>query len=194
MGELIRIGALSSDARVRCVVKDKSRAVKSGQKISFHFIFNITGIPKGSHQRACKRVFERISPLLREVHKAKDFSKLSHEHLDKPWIGVDWRTMSGSQGFSVPGSRKNPTDSLPRVVYWLCITRDDQQRTDFPWKDQNHSVSDLGREVFLQVLYHASYTPASADSVSYTPEFLVCDEALVFFPFFCLRPRQGVEP
>ena len=191
VGELIRIGALASDARVRCVVKDKSRAVKSGQKVSFHFIFDIAGIPKGSHQRACARVFERISPMLRDVHKEKNFALLPREHLDKPWIGVDWRTMSGSQGFSVPGSRKSPSDPLPRVAYWLLVTREGVKRTDFSWSDKNQSVVDLDREAFLQVLYHASYTPASAASVSYTQEFLARDEELVFFIFIFICSASG---
>lgn len=192
VSELIRIGALASDARVRCVVKDKSRPLKSGRKVSYHFVFDIAGIPKGSHQRACARVFERISPMLRDVHKNKNFALLPQEHLDKPWIGVDWRTMSGSQGFSVPGSCKNASDPYPSVPYWLYVTKDGQQRTDFPWKDQNHSVSDLGRKAFLQVLYHASYTPPSAGAVSYTAEFLVRDEELVTsFFFLVFAPASG---
>lgn len=45
-GQLARAGALDPAERVRCTVKDKSRAIEGGRKVSFHFIFNIAGCPR----------------------------------------------------------------------------------------------------------------------------------------------------
>ena len=44
--QLERTGSLDSEATVRVTIKDKSRAIEGGQKISYHFIFNIGGNPR----------------------------------------------------------------------------------------------------------------------------------------------------
>lgn len=44
--QLDRVGVLDPTETVRCTVKDKSRAIDGGHKVSFHFIFNIAGCPK----------------------------------------------------------------------------------------------------------------------------------------------------
>lgn len=49
--QLARAGVLDHDAKVRCTVKDKSRPIEDGHKVSFHFIFNIAGCP-----RVCRMV------------------------------------------------------------------------------------------------------------------------------------------
>ena len=44
--QLVNTKSLDPDARVHCTVKDKSRQIERGVKVSFHFAFNITGCPK----------------------------------------------------------------------------------------------------------------------------------------------------
>lgn len=44
--QLVYNNFLPEESRVHCTVKDKSRLLERGTKISFHFAFNITGCPK----------------------------------------------------------------------------------------------------------------------------------------------------
>lgn len=111
-------------------------------------------------------------PKLKKIADAKSLGVLSDEELDQPWIGADWRTMSGSHGFSVPFSRKKAHDPYPAVPYYLTLTKGEAstwqaERKDFPWKDAIHSIKDLGEERCLRIFYHASYTPAAGDCVTY---------------------------
>ena len=46
--QLVNTNSLDPDAMVHCTVKDKSRQIERGMKISFHFAFNIIGCPKVS--------------------------------------------------------------------------------------------------------------------------------------------------
>lgn len=170
--QLVNVKALDPDARVHCTVKDKSRVIERGTKVSFHFSFSITGCPKGSHSVACSRVLAPLLPKLKEIAKAKNLDKLSDADIDMPWIGIDWRTVSGSHGFSVPFSRKKPADPYPSVPYKLVIrcNQDGQwgaDRHDFSWRELEHSMAALGESKCLQIFYHASYTPPAGDSVSY---------------------------
>ena len=43
---LVKVGMLDRSERVRCTVKDKSRPISGGEKISMHFTFNLAGHPK----------------------------------------------------------------------------------------------------------------------------------------------------
>lgn len=44
--QLERTGSLDSGATVRVTIKEKSRAIEGGHKVSFHFIINIAGNPR----------------------------------------------------------------------------------------------------------------------------------------------------
>jgi hypothetical protein len=170
--KLVMNNALDPNATVHCTVKDKSRDIERGTKVSFHFSFNITGCPKGSHSVACSRVLEPLLPKLKLIAKAKSLEKLSDQDIDMPWIGIDWRTVSGSHGFSVPFSRKKPADPYPSVPYKLAIHRGKgdtwvADRQYFSWRDAEHSFAALGEDKCLKIFYHASYTPPAADCVSY---------------------------
>jgi hypothetical protein len=170
--QLVKTKSLDPDAHVHCTVKDKSRKIAQGTKVSFHFAFSITGGPKASHHVACARAIEAVLPFLKEIAKSKSLDRLSDSQIDMPWIGVDWRTMSGSHGFSVPFSRKKQNDPYPSVPYKLVIRRTAQDewgadRQDFSWKSLEHSFAALGETRCLKIFYHASYTPPAADSVSY---------------------------
>jgi hypothetical protein len=170
--KLVKNNALDPNATVHCTVKDKSRDIERGTKVSFHFSFNITGCPKGSHSVACSRVLEPLLPKLKLIAKAKSLEKLSDKDIDMPWIGIDWRTVSGSHGFSVPFSRKKPADPYPSVPYKLAIHRGKgdtwvADRQDFSWRDAEHSFAALGEDKCLKIFYHASYTPPAADCVCY---------------------------
>ena len=129
-------------------------------------------ISQGSHSAACSRVLEPLLEPLKTIAKTKSLDKLSDKQIDQPWIGIDWRTVSGSHGFSVPFSRKKPEDPYPSVPYRLIIHRnaDDMwcaDRKEFSWKDTEHSFAALGETKCLQIFYHASYTPPAADCVTY---------------------------
>lgn len=190
--QLDRVGVLDPLDSVRCTVKDKSRAIEGGHKISFHYIFNIAGCPKvsvclgcprvfrltirsqGSHSYACKLVLSNVLDKLKKIAKEKSFTSLEDKELDQPWIGADWRTMSGSHGFSVPFSKKKQQDPYPTVPYFLTLTKGADskwtgQRTDFTWKDLVHSIQELGEARCLRIFYQASYTPAAGDCVAYLP-------------------------
>ena len=127
---------------------------------------------QGSHRTACIKVFERVLAKLKEAANVKSFAGLTDKELDQPWIGADWRTMSGGHGFSVPFSRKKDGDPYPAVPYYLMLssTRGGEwsaERHDFSWKDDEHSISALGVDKCLRILYQASYTPATGDCVTY---------------------------
>lgn len=133
---------------------------------------------QGSHSYACKLVFDKFLNKLKDVAKAKSFGTLSDEELDQPWIGADWRTMSGSHGFSVPFSRKKEGDPYPGVPYHLTLSKGADsnwagERKDFAWKDAVHSIQALGEARCLRIFYHASYTPAAGDCVAYLPHLRV---------------------
>ena len=134
--------------------------------------------------------------MLKDIAKTKSLDRLSDKQIDKPWIGVDWRTVSGSHGFSVPFSRKKPEDPYPSVPYKLVIYRNGgdawaADRQNFTWKDMEHSMAALGETKCLQIFYHASYTPPAGDCVTYqricsAPPFVqVCRGSL---------PPRGIEP
>jgi hypothetical protein len=111
-------------------------------------------------------------PVLAAAHKIKSFAGLNEEQVRAPWVGVDWRTMSGSQGFSVPFSRKRETDPFPRVGYWLTLGRDSKrrwvgERHEFPWAKEPVDLESLGETRCLKMLYHASYTAPAGDTVAY---------------------------
>lgn len=169
--QLVKTKSLDPDSRVHCTVKDKSRDIERGTKVSFHFSFSITGCAKGSHHVACSRVLTPILAKLKEIAKAKNLDKLSDTDIDMPWIGIDWRTVSGSHGFSVPFSRKKPEDPYPSVPFKLVIHRENNEwvavREDFSWRDLEHSMAALGEKKCLKIFYQASYTPPAGDSVSY---------------------------
>ncbi len=171
--QLVNHNALDQNARVHCTVKDKTREIERGTKVSFHFAFSITGCLKGSHKTACTRVLAPIMPQLKSIAEKKSLDRLSDKEIDEPYIGIDWRTVSGSHGFSVPFSRKKPEDPYPSVPHKLVIYRDEREdkwradRQDFSWKDMEHSFAALGETKCLQIFYHASFTPPAADSVSY---------------------------
>jgi hypothetical protein len=194
--QLVKTNSLDPDAHVHCVVKDKSRDIERGTKVSFHFAFNITGGPKGSHQIACSRVIQPLLTKLKEIAKSKNLNGLSDAEIDLPWIGIDWRTLSGSHGFSVPFSRKKPQDPYPSVPYKMVIhrTTDDEwiaDRKDFSWKDIEHSFATLGERKCLKIFYHASYTPPAADSVSY---LRLCSTPSLIQVCGCFWPSRGIEP
>lgn len=191
--QLVKHEALPPEARVHCTVKDKSREIERGTKVSFHFAFNITGCPKGSHSAACSRVLAPFLAKLKEIAKHKNLDRLSDTEIDMPWIGTDWRTVSGSHGFSVPFSRKKPGDPYPSVPHKLVIRRDQDGKwgadsKEFKWKDMEHSISALGEERCLKIFYHASYTPPAGDCVSYQR---IC--SVPFSAEVSVLPR-GIEP
>ena len=170
--QLTRTGTLDPSATVRCTVKDKTRAIEGGFKVSFHFVFNIAGNPRGSHRVACGRVFDPFLTKLKTIAKEKSFATIPDKEMDQPWLGADWRTMSGSHGFSVPFSRKKDEDPYPAVPYYLILSKQrgggwTGVRHDFPWKDEVHSIASLGVDKCLRIYYHASYTPAVGDCVTY---------------------------
>ena len=55
---LVKVGMLDRSERVRCTVKDKSRPISGGEKISMHFTFNLAGHPKV--RRAARRRARRL--------------------------------------------------------------------------------------------------------------------------------------
>ena len=202
VNQLVKTNSLDPDVHIHCTVKDKSRQIERGTKVSFHFAFNITGGPKGSHQIACSRVIQPWLTKLKEIANSKNLNGLSDAAIDQPWIGIDWRTLSGSHGFSVPFSRKKQQDPYPSVPYKVIIHRtpDDKwiaDRKDFSWKDMEHSFATLGEDKCLKIFYHASYTPPAADSVSYlrlcsTPSLIEVRE--VFWLSRGLEPRHPFSP
>ena len=62
-GQLERVGVLDPECQVRCTMKDKSRAIEGGHKISYHFVFNIAG---GAKVRLVSKT--RIDSLLIPCH------------------------------------------------------------------------------------------------------------------------------
>ena len=127
---------------------------------------------QGAHHTACSLVIKPVLAKLKEIADIKSLDKLSDKQIDQPWIGVDWRTVSGSHGFSVPFSRKKQEDPYPSVPYKLIIYRKADSawvadRQEFSWKDTEHSFAALGETKCLQIFYHASYTPPAADCVTY---------------------------
>jgi len=195
--QLIKNDVLHADTHVHCTVKDKSRDIERGTKVSFHFAFNIAGCPKGSHKTACSRVLSPILPRLKIIAQDKNLDKLSDNEIDQPWIGVDFRTIAGSHGFSVPFSRKKPTDPYPSVAYKLEIYREREDtwkadRHDFSWKDSEHSFAALGESKCLKIFYHSSYTPPAGDCVSYHRLYSAPLQDPVS-DIFCWLSR-GIEP
>ena len=126
--EMMRRGILSPHGKVRCVVKDKSRTLaEGGEKVSFHFVFNIAGIPRASHRVACGLVIDSaISSFLRRIREARNLDCLPDDKLRSPWIGVDLSTTSGGHGFSVPFSRKRITDPVPSIPCIIHVSRETQ--------------------------------------------------------------------
>ena len=128
---------------------------------------------QGSHSAACQKVFEPYLTKLKIIAKEKSFGSLSDKEIDQPWTGADWRTMTGSHGFSVPFSRKKDSDPFPIVPCYLMLSKPrgskawTAERHDFSWKDLEHSISSLGVERCLKIFYHCSYTPAAANMVGY---------------------------
>jgi hypothetical protein len=165
VGELRRIGALDEKSAVKCVVKDKTRAIAGGDKVSFHFIFGIAGFPKGSHSTACFRVLGPHLDWMKAAHERKSFAEASDTRLAHPVIGADWRTITGSHGFSTPLSRKKESDPVPIVAERQTLTRG--------VKSEALSPSPLGG------MYLASYTTPWADCVGYCPSFADAGQARV---------------
>jgi hypothetical protein len=164
--------------QVRCTIKDKSRASKDGAKVSYHFIFNIAGQPRGSHKDVCGMAFNGVTDILKEAHKVKSFSGLTEKQQASPWIGVDWRTQSGGHGFSVPFSRKALSDPLPTLPCYRIVTSSSSETFPFGWP------KDLSDTAAITMLYHASYTPPAGDCTAYAGAFL-CKlvKSLVYFLF-----------
>ena len=177
VGELRRIGALDEKSAVKCVVKDKTRAIAGGDKVSFHFIFGIAGFPKGSHSTACFRVLGQHLDWMKAAHERKSFAEASDTRLSHPVIGVDWRTITGSHGFSTPLSRKKDDDPVPIVAERQTLTR--------VATSEALSPSPLG------AMYLASYTTPWADCVGYCPSFADAGQARGLGVFGLPR---GVEP
>ena len=172
---LRRLGALEPLAPVNCVVKDKTRLIEGGEKVSFHFIFSIAGFPKGSHMMAALRVIDPHLGWLKACAEKKSFT----EHLDHPVIGVDWRTLGGSHGFSTPLSKKRESDPDPVVTKRLTLLADKE--------DEQALVFEVGSTGARRALYQASYTTPEAATVGYCPEFVAQDVVCVDLP-------GGVEP
>lgn len=132
----------------------------------------LTPASQGSHRVACGRVLEPFLAKLKTLAKEKSFGTFSDAELDQPWIGVDFRTITGSHGFSTPFSKKKETDPYPSVPYYLLVSKQRTEgwtgvRHDFAWQREEHSVSALGVDKCLRIMYQASYTPAAGDCVTY---------------------------
>jgi len=117
-------------------------------------------------------VLEPFLTKLKTIAKEKSFATLPDKEIDQPWIGIDWRTVAGSHGFSTPFSKKKDTDPYPSVPYYLLLSKQRGEgwtgaRHDFSWAREEHSMASLGVDKCLRILYHASYTPAAGDCVSY---------------------------
>lgn len=129
-------------------------------------------VSQGSHRVACGRVLEPFLAKLKALAKEKSFGTFSDAELDQPWIGVDFRTITGSHGFSTPFSKKKETDPYPVVPYYMLLSKQRGEgwtgvRHDFAWSQEEHSIPSLGVDKCLRIFYHASYTPAAGDCVSY---------------------------
>jgi hypothetical protein len=167
VGQLRRVGALDPLQDVRCVVKDKTRRIEGGEKVSFHFILGIAGFPKGAHKMACLRVISGYLPWMKVAHEVKSFKDIDAKDLALPVVGVDWRTVGGSHGFSTPLSKKKDGDPDPIVSHALTLGKK-AEREEFSFGSSS-----------LVALYQASYTTPSPDTVGYCPEFLGRDLVLV---------------
>lgn len=133
--EMVRVGAIRREDKVIVVEKNKSRADTDGgakgDKVSFHFVFNIVGIPTGD----LKHMFERlVLDPYREIHtkarKDKDTSCVARliarsKGEDGVYTAalahIDPATVKGMHQFSLVFSRKKK-EQPPRIDWIYQIT------------------------------------------------------------------------
>lgn len=126
--ELVRIGAISRDATVLAIEKDKSR----GDKVSFHFTLNIVGVSTGDLKAMFARlVLEPYGALFSQCKKEKSKARLArliaksrgedgvYAHA---LAHVDPATVHGQHQFSVAFSRKRGEEP-PRMGYVQWISK-----------------------------------------------------------------------
>ena len=152
------------------IVKKKSRAVSGDYKHSYHFIFEIVGIPVMHHKFVCG---ELVRPFARDkfrVKQSRSLSFLSDEQLLCPVWGMD-QVNHGNQAFATLLSRKSKADPYPqlrrRIVFMGSVTK--QVETFPPWAS---TVGDAQKQ--LEMLRVSSYTIPKRTAIAYTDEVGKC--------------------
>lgn len=133
--ELVRTGAIRREDKVIVVEKNKSRedagGGAKGDKVSFHFIFNIVGIPTGDLKSMFARVvLDPYSDLHAKARKDKNAtciarciagSKNAEGVYTAALAHVDPATVKGMHQFSLVFSRK-AKEQPPRIDWIFQIT------------------------------------------------------------------------
>ena len=132
--ELVRVGAIRREDRVVVVEKNKSRegaGGAKGDKVSFHFVFNIVGVPTGDLKRALgELVLGPYWAMHARAKKAKSCAEVARliagsRGEDGVYTAalahVDPATVKGMHQFSLVFSRKKK-EQPPRIDWIYEIT------------------------------------------------------------------------
>ena len=148
------------------IVKKKSRKVSGDFKHSYHFIFEIAGIPVLHHKHVCA---ELVRPYIHDkvrVKQAKTLAFLSDDQLQCPVWGLDL-VNHGNQAFATLLSRKSGSDPYPTLRRRIVFNNGVIQRVEaFPaWPRPGEDV-----QLQLDLLRSASYTIPKTTGISYTSQ------------------------
>lgn len=167
---LARLGAVGERDVVRAYEKNKCR----GDKVSFHYTFNILIDPTVCGKRALARAL--IEPYAEEWAEWKKTKSMVHTldpatGLCDPLLHVDVCTVKGKHQFSVVFSRKAGEEPCA-IERRLDITDRGETVSAFPsaWAKEKH-VPTHARA--LEMLYYAGFTHWIRDSITLPKEFRI---------------------
>ena len=155
-----------SEDDVHVVVKKKSRSVPGDFKHSYHFVFEIAGIPVVHHKRVCAEIVRPYIHDKTRVKQAKTLLGLTDEQLLCPVWGMDL-VNHGNQAFATLLSRKSKGDPYPQLRRRIVFSGGFVKRTDGFAAWPSHG-GDLPLQ--MEMLKTASYTIPKATAIAYTGE------------------------
>ena len=111
---------------------------------------------------------------IQQFHRDKVLSGIDDKDLKHPVWGWDNRLLRGQNGIGTLFGRKpNEKDApLPTVPCRLLIKPGSCEKQQYVWSSLEHSISELGHDQCLAVLYKVCYSVPCATMVGYDPTFL----------------------
>jgi hypothetical protein len=170
VNEMRQKSMIHSTSKVRCIVKEKSRAKGDDYKISRHFIFNIASVSLEGHSIILQHILEKYRSDIVSLRQNKNLAHIQEDNLRLPIWGMDFGIIRGQNGIATMFGIKQGEDQAAQkasITYILTITETCTKTKKHKLFAQSN-IMELSEDDALALLYHTSYTiPWCADIITY---------------------------